>query len=65
MLWAEPAKGESMTNYHTPDEPLPAFQTLKEAQPMARTEATDADVETWVMEQLQADKRILDLLATL
>lgn len=54
-----------MTNHHTPDEPLPAFRTLKEAQPVARTEATDADVETWVMEQLQADKRILDLLATL
>lgn len=59
-------KGESMSAHHeTPDRKPQVFVSLKEAKPTPRPEETDAEIEAWVMEQLLADKKTLDLLATL
>ena len=42
-----------------------SFVTLKELAPQPLPEQSDEDVMEWVMQQLQADKKTLDLLATL
>jgi hypothetical protein len=41
------------------------FVSLKEVNPTLRPEQTDEEIKAWVMEQLRADKKVLDLLATL
>lgn len=41
------------------------FVRLKEVSAEPRPEQTDAEIEAWVMAELRADKKTLDLLATL
>ncbi len=41
------------------------FITLKEAKPEIRAEQTEAELNAWLMQQLVADKKTLNLLATL
>ncbi|GGR07208.1 hypothetical protein [Deinococcus ruber] len=63
MMANEPAPD---TTEHAPEHALPrTFVTLKELAPLPLAEQSDEDVMAWVMEQLQADKKTLDLLATL
>lgn len=41
------------------------FVRLKDIKRRPRPEQTEDEIRAWVMEQLQADKKTLDLLATL
>ncbi|MDB5045667.1 MAG: hypothetical protein JWQ08_1717 [Deinococcus sp.] len=47
------------------DEQPRVFRTLKEIKPGTRPEQTDAEIEAWMEKEIRADKKILDLLATL
>ncbi|WP_177183301.1 hypothetical protein [Deinococcus reticulitermitis] len=54
-----------MTVQHTPQHEERPFKTAAEVRREPRPEQTDAEIEAWVMEQIRADKKTLDLLATL
>ncbi|SEJ93985.1 hypothetical protein SAMN04488058_1453 [Deinococcus reticulitermitis] len=68
-IWAlvapSPQQGGSMTVQHTPQHEERPFKTAAEVRREPRPEQTDAEIEAWVMEQIRADKKTLDLLATL
>lgn len=54
-----------MSAHNTPQDQPRAFVSLKEVKPIPRPEQTDEEIKAWVMEQLRADKKTLELLATL
>lgn len=54
-----------MTVQNTPEQEARPFKTAAEVRQEPRSEQTDAEIEAWVMEQIRADKKTLDLLATL
>lgn len=43
----------------------PAFRLAAEVKQDERTEATEEEIQAWVMRELEADQRTLELLATL
>ena len=58
-------KGEAVTTQGTPEDQPLTFISLKEANPTPRPEQTDAEIEAWIEREIRADKKMLDLLATL
>ncbi|WP_168733483.1 hypothetical protein [Deinococcus sp. Arct2-2] len=53
------------TDKNQNDDQPRVFRTLREIKPEARPEQTDAEIEAWMEQEIRADKKILDLLATL
>ena len=43
----------------------PAFRLAAEVKQDERTEATEEEIQAWVMRELEADKKTLDLMAKL
>lgn len=54
-----------MTVYRTPKDIARPFKTAAEVKREACPEQTEAEIREWVKEQIRADKKTLDLLATL
>lgn len=53
-----------MMTTNTEQEQL-AFRLAAEVKQDERTEATEEEIQAWVMQELEADKKTLELMATL
>lgn len=55
----------SMTVHNTSEQEARPFRTAAEVQREPRPEQTEAEIEAWIEAEIRADKKTLDLLATL
>lgn len=54
-----------MTMTINTEQECPVFRPAAEVKQDERTEATEEEIQAWVMRELEADRKTLDLMATL